>query len=384
VISTTGSEITAVALPWFVLVTTGSPARMGSVMAAGFLGMALLGVPSGALASTLGPRRTMLAADLVSAPVIGLIPALHWAGLLSFPAIVAVAFAVGALFPAYAASQRLVLASLVDEDERRLIRAGGLLGSFDETASFVGPAVGGVLVVLLGPAGALLIDAGSYVAAFALVGAFVPASGDQATERTPRSVRAGLGYIRRDRRLGRTLVGLALIELGFTALIATLPVVTRRRFHASAGLAGLLLASYGAASVVGGLVSSRARSVDDRTAMLAIAGIAVSTWPLLAPLPSYGVALAIAANGVCSGLFFPRFFASVTLRTPAGLRGTVSATVNTAISATGPLGFVGAGLLLQHTASLTPAYGLVVAVATVGAAIVVSARRGTPAVAASS
>src|SRR4051794_17269355 len=80
VISTTGTEITAVALPWFVLVTTGSPARMGTVMAAGFLGMALLGIPSGAAASALGPRRTMLAADLVSAPVIALIPALHWAG----------------------------------------------------------------------------------------------------------------------------------------------------------------------------------------------------------------------------------------------------------------------------------------------------------------
>jgi hypothetical protein len=47
VISTMGSEMAAIALPWFVLITTGSPARMGAVMAAEFVGMALLGVPSG-------------------------------------------------------------------------------------------------------------------------------------------------------------------------------------------------------------------------------------------------------------------------------------------------------------------------------------------------
>src|SRR5205823_8220466 len=91
VISTTGGEITAVALPWFVLVTTGSPARMGAVLAAGFLGMAVLGIPSGRAATALGPRRTMLVADAACAPTVALIPALHWAGLLSFPVIVAAA-----------------------------------------------------------------------------------------------------------------------------------------------------------------------------------------------------------------------------------------------------------------------------------------------------
>jgi hypothetical protein len=169
------------------------------------------------------------------------------------------------------------------------------------------------------------------------------------------------------------MLGLAIVELGFTAMIATLPVVTRKRFHTTARLAGWLLAPYGAGSIAGGLLSSQARSVNQRTTNLAIAGIAVSTWPLLAPLPSYGLALAIAAHGIFSGLFYPRFFASVTLRTPPPLRGRVTASVNTAISATGPIGFVGAGLLLQHAESVTATYGLVVATASIGAAIVLAA-----------
>jgi hypothetical protein len=58
VVSTTGSQMTLLALPWFVLVTTGSPARMGVVVAADLL------------------------------PMVGLVPLLHAVGALSFPVLV--------------------------------------------------------------------------------------------------------------------------------------------------------------------------------------------------------------------------------------------------------------------------------------------------------
>jgi hypothetical protein len=112
--------------------------------------------------------------------------------------------------------------------------------------------------------------------------------------------------------------------------------------------------------------------VSDRTTTLALCGLALSTWPLLAPLPSYGVALAVAANGVCSGIFFTRFFASVAVRTPEALRARVGAAVNTLVSATGPVGFFTAGVLLQH-ASVRAAYALVAGTATAGAAIATTA-----------
>src|SRR5919198_1689350 len=197
VISTTGTEITAIALPWFVLVTTGSPARMGTVLASGFLGMTVLGIPSGRLATRLGPRQTMLFADGFCAAAIAAIPLLYWAGALAFPAIIVLAFGVGAFFPAYNASQSLLLASLVDDDERGLIRAGGLLGAFNETASFIGPAIGGALVALLGAAPVLLLDACSYIVALALVATFVPPA-PAAHAPADRSIRAGLRHIRRN------------------------------------------------------------------------------------------------------------------------------------------------------------------------------------------
>ena len=63
-ISTLGSRMTYLALPWFVLVTTGSAAKMSVVLAVQILPMAILGVPSGTLVQRLGSRTAMLVGGL--------------------------------------------------------------------------------------------------------------------------------------------------------------------------------------------------------------------------------------------------------------------------------------------------------------------------------
>jgi MFS family permease len=383
VISTLGTEMTAVALPWFVLVTTGSPARMGAVLAAEFAGLTLLGLASGRTATLLGPRRTMLGSDLTRAALVALIPALYALGWLSFAVILVIAFVVGGFFPSYQSSSRLILAGLVEDDEVRLTRVGGLLNAVNESASFLGPPLGGLLVVLLGPSPVLLFDAASYALAFALIGILVPGTRTEEVAEDS-SVRAGLRYLWRDRRLRRLVLGVGVLEIGFTALTATAPILALQLTgglhngvstgdNGGASVAGWLLGAYGAGSVVGGLISTRARGSGGLTSALSIVGIAVSTWALLLPVPVWGRALAISGIGVASGLFFPRFFAALTTQTPPALRARVLTAVMVAISAPGPIGFLGAGLLAQWTGSATLCLLLVAVVDLIGAAIVVSA-----------
>jgi MFS family permease len=85
VVSVTGSQMTLLALPWFVLTTTGSPARMAIVFAVESASLAVFGFVGGNVATTLGLRRTMLIADAVRAPLIALVPLLHALDALSFP-----------------------------------------------------------------------------------------------------------------------------------------------------------------------------------------------------------------------------------------------------------------------------------------------------------
>ena len=68
VVSSLGSQMTFLALPWFVLTTTGSPTRMSIVLAAELAPVAVLGIPSGVVIARWGARRTMLVADLARVP----------------------------------------------------------------------------------------------------------------------------------------------------------------------------------------------------------------------------------------------------------------------------------------------------------------------------
>src|ERR671931_400289 len=77
-VSSTGIAMTLVALPWFVLVTTGSAPRTSVVLAVEVAPMALLGIPSGSLVGRLGARTTLLLSDLLRAPLIALVPVLSW------------------------------------------------------------------------------------------------------------------------------------------------------------------------------------------------------------------------------------------------------------------------------------------------------------------
>jgi MFS family permease len=76
-VSLTGSSMTFVALPWFVLVTTGSTAKLGWVMAAQLVPVGLFGIPAGSLISRLGAKRTMLVSDAARGPLMVVLPVLH-------------------------------------------------------------------------------------------------------------------------------------------------------------------------------------------------------------------------------------------------------------------------------------------------------------------
>ena len=78
IVSTTGTQMTWLALPWFVLVTTGSAARMALVAAAEVAGVAVCGLPGGSLLARIGARRSMMIADVARAPLVLAVPLLHW------------------------------------------------------------------------------------------------------------------------------------------------------------------------------------------------------------------------------------------------------------------------------------------------------------------
>src|SRR6266567_5538530 len=371
-VSITGSEISALAVPWFVLVTTGSPARTGLALAAEFVGMLVFGVPAGEVVARLGARRTMLLADAVRGCLIAAIPILHSANALSFPALLSILLAVGAVFPAHSSAGQLVLATVVGQDQIRLTRANGIMGSLNEAGSLMGPALGGVLIALTSAPAVLLIDAATYAVAFAMTMAVVRPGRVAAVEgEAPDSGRllAGFRFLVSDRWLPSISIGVAVMEVTWTGMMAALPVLAFRAFDRNVYLAGWFIGAFGGGSMIGGLLSAKVvrRFGIGRVAVGAYAVEAAAMWVLVTSPPPGGVIAAVAVDGLCMGIFMPALFAEMTVRTPAALRGKTLAAANVAFSVGGPLGFIGVGFLLQHVTGTAPAFLAIASVATIAA-----------------
>src|SRR5690242_3812722 len=119
--------MTTVALPWFVLATTGSTTKMGLVLACQTLPAFALGIPSGSVVAALGARRSLVLGDAVRAPLLAAVPLLHAAHALSFPTLLALVTVIGVFSVPYAAAASSLLPELVGDDEREVARAQAAL-----------------------------------------------------------------------------------------------------------------------------------------------------------------------------------------------------------------------------------------------------------------
>ena len=348
-ISVLGTRMTYLALPWFVLVTTGSPSKMTLVLAAELLPMAILGVPSGALVQRLGSRTTMLVADFARAPILASIPLLYAAGVLHFWLLLAIVALLGAFAPPYFAAQRTILPELVGEDETRMSQANSSIEGGSALAALLGPALAGALIPFLGAPNVLYVDAATYLVAFVLVLGLVPRTKAVAAA-AHHGVLAGLRFLVSDRLLGPLAATVTVFGFLTAGLSAGLPVYAYDEFDGRSWIAGLFYAALGAGAVVGSVfaVFLVKRVPPLRLAAVGILAFSIPLWvlPFLPPWPVVFGALFLATfftplvNGPSLGV--------LTSRTPAELRPKVMTAAVSASSLAAPLGFIVAGQVLER------------------------------------
>jgi MFS family permease len=356
-------------VPWFVLTTTGSPARMGLVLAAGVAPMVLLSIPGGMLAGRLGARRTMLASDLARAPLIALIPLLHTVGVLSFPMLLGLVFVHGAFWPPYYASQAALLPELLGDDQQQLTRTSALFQGATRLTLLAGPALGGVLIGWLGATNVLLLDAASYLVAFALVAWRIPAVSPTPRPRDVRGMLVGLRFLFADAFLRAcTLAGTA-SQMAFQTLLAALPVLAFTRYGQDPRVAGLLVGAWGGGALLGSLAALRvpSRLPPLTVASLAWLGQALPLWLLLVSLPAPAAVGVLFVSGLSNGIRVPPFRAMVILRIPPSLRVQTISAETTLPFAAGLLALLVAGPAMQAF-GVTPVLAATAAAATAGAA----------------
>ncbi len=338
-ISQLGTAMSGLAIPWLVLVTTGSAALTGL---AGFAEMApyvAFQAVSGPVADRAGLRRSCVTGNAAAAVLVGAIPGLYALGALSFgPLVALVAVAGAARGVADAATSPLVPRTAAFGGVSNE-RAAGMNSVAQRTGMLAGLPLAGVLIAAAGPAAVVLVDAATFaIAAFGILILIPPAAVQVSADPQPGSagppaargywaqLRAGMAFIRADRLIAGIALMVALTNLLDQSLSSVLvPVWVRARLHQPVGL-GLIGGALSIGLVAGALAATWLGRRLPRRATCAVGFllggsplfIALAVWSALPP-----VLIVAVLSGIAAGVLNPIIGAVTYERVPPRLQASV-------------------------------------------------------------
>ena len=365
-LSSSGSQMTAIAYPLLVLALTGSAAKAGAVAFVRLLAMFLFALPAGLAADRWSRRRLMIAAHAVRAVTIGSLGILVAADEAVYWVVPAVAFVEGAGAAVFSAAQAGAFRAVVPT--KQLPDAVAVVTGREAVVSVASPALGGAL---FGVARALpfLVHAVLYVfSAVALIAMRTPFEEERERDRSSLRVRLGEGFrFLWDHPFLRTtalLFGLANF-VGPGVILAI--VVIGEEQGLTSGEVGLLLSAFGVGLLLGSFLSPLVRR---RLPVRGVLLLELWTWTGCALFVIWPNVYVLAASIIPTALAIPSTDSVVhsyrIALTPDRLQGRVGSVSTTIGLAVAPLGPLVAGLLLESvsaraTIAVFAAVGLILA-----------------------
>lgn len=336
VISGMGNQITRVALPFQVYVLTGSTLAIGAVAFFQLIPVLLFALGAGSLADVVDRRRLLMITQVGLATCSLVFVLLALGGHPPLPALFAVAFVAAGLGAVDQPTRASSIPRLVAPE--RLPAAIALNQLNFQTASIVGPAVGGLLIATVGIAGAYAVDVVSFLASLAALVSIRPLPPlSDAARPGLAAIAEGLRFARERRPiLGSLVIDLNAMIFGMPTSL--FPVLALDVFKTGPAGFGLLAAAPAVGAFLGALLSGWVSSVarTGRAVVVAVTGwgLAITAFGLVTfsfPLALLCLALAGAAD-VFSAVFRSTL---IQLETPDALRGRVMS-IHTLVVSSGP------------------------------------------------
>lgn len=352
-ISAIGNILTLVAVPWFVLVTTGSATKTGVTAFFTALPAILAAFLGGAIVDRVGYKRTSVIADLASGITVALIPLLHHTIGLEFWQLLALVF-LGAFLDAPGTTARQ---ALVPEVARLghvpLERAASIADGIQRTATLVGAPLAGVLIAWIGPSNVLWVDALTFGCSAAAIAVAIPASLRVTTQRSRqqylRDLQAGIRFMK-DNRLIRAIVFTVMVTNMIDAAMFSVvfPVFVREVFGSAVYL-GVISAVAGGTALTGtilyGAVGHQLPRRPIFTAGFLLSGIHFWVYAVVPSL--WVILLARAVGGLAVGPLNPIMSTVEYEQVPASMRGRVFGMTTAGLLVATPVGVLLAGYLLD-------------------------------------
>ncbi len=251
--NTAGLWIQQVTIGWLVWELSGSATMVGVVSGLRFVPFIFVGPIGGVAADRIDRRHLLMITQTlmaVAAVLFAAVVVLEWVCV--WHAMV-FSFVMGCGFAMNMPVRQSLIANTVPLGE--LGNAIALNSTAINATRIVGPAVGGILIVMFGAAGNFLLQAGLYLCMVAVIFPMKVPYRDSKSGRkasTLLSLQEGFHYV----WINKTMFGLMMFNfipsLFFMPLLQIMPAFTAEVLHSKANIYGYLMASFG----IGGLLAT--------------------------------------------------------------------------------------------------------------------------------
>jgi MFS family permease len=357
VISITGSSLTLMGVPWFVLQSTGSAADAGLVAFCAMLPVALAAFMGGPVVDRLGRRRVSIVSDLVCGAAVGAVPLLQSAGLLRFWALCALMALTGLFHAPGDTARGVLLPVLAQRAAVPLGRAASFYDGASRCAGMIGSAIGGVLIAVMGASHVLIVDAATFAISAVLIVSGLRGLPETRSRRGagkggPRAYRRSLGDGYRYVLASPLLLCICLVTMlaqgldqGWSAVL--LPLHVRDRLGGASAL-GLVEALFCAGALAGALIYGAVGHRFRRWLVYMVAFMIVGAPRfLVAALTGTVAPLAVmmTIEGLACGAINPILATAIYQTVPDELRSRVLSATTASALMIAPLGALAAGFL---------------------------------------
>jgi MFS family permease len=290
-VSVTGTWMQTVAQGWLVLQLTGSPFVLGLAAAARSIPVLFLAFPAGVVADRIDRRKIVIATNVVAAIASTVLGVLAVTGQVTVPIILVIAAILGVTNAFEMPARQSYVSELIKK--QHLANAIALNSLLFNSARVVGPAIAGILVALVGPGWAFLLNGISFVPVviglFLISAVHVPRVAVAARSALPEVIR----YLRSEPRVALLLGLLAAQTIFASGQFILGPALAEDLGQGAEGL-GVLLSASGAGAVVGGIRLAATAHRASRWRVLLGAGLALG-----GGLAAIGVAQSYAVTLLC-------------------------------------------------------------------------------------
>jgi MFS family permease len=281
-VSSIGTWMQSVAAQWFLVEKHSSDVIVALVQTASLGPTLLFGLFAGVLADLFDRRRLLIVLQSYAVLVAFALAVLTFLGRLTPDSLLMFTVALGCASALAAPAWQAIQPEVVPRDQ---IPAVSTLGSVSGNAArAVGPAIGGVVVALAGPAAVFAINALSFAGIIVALMAWKRPRQIAPLEREHfgQAIVTGLQFVDNSPIFRRILSRAALFLFPASALLALLPVAAARRWHLGAAGYGVALGAIGFGAVLAVVIAARLRERVSDNVLLAASAVVYGLAPVSA------------------------------------------------------------------------------------------------------